>query len=218
MTELSDGMRRLINPWTLTIHVDTQERTQTFPPLIDWLHQLVTPSNNSRGGGGSPATRNIVDAIALDLTIHIQDVTRAWLNEWGVRVSGELKLDLRGYWDKLNTLHNSGAMDADTYEHLASYPDTWAAKVWDLIEPPKTVPIRATECPKCGEAKITNTEGEISDNLTITFRVGHEVTAECRNRECRAVWIGRDGLIQLTRAIGNDIDYDTLMKVVAEMS
>ncbi|MDV3197458.1 MAG: hypothetical protein Q8884_02620, partial [Sweet potato little leaf phytoplasma] len=122
---MSDGLEKLINPWVMTVSVDDGERNQHFPPLIDWLAALVTPSNNSHGGGGSPATRNLVDAIALDLMIHIQDVTRAWLQEWGVKVAGELKLDLRGFWDKLTSLHTSGAMDNDTYEHLASYPDTW---------------------------------------------------------------------------------------------
>lgn len=214
---MSDGLAKLIDPWVMTVTVDGGERTQHFPPLIDWLAALVTPSNNSHGGGGSPATRNLVDAIALDLMIHIQDVTRAWLQEWGVKVAGELKLDLRGYWDKLTSLHTSGAMDNDTYEHLASYPDTWAAKVWDLIEPPKQVPLRSSECPKCGEDKVINQEGETSDNLLITVRVGHQITAECRNRECAAVWIGREGLVELGRAIGVEIDFDTLMEVVAEM-
>lgn len=214
---MSDGLAKLIDPWMMTVTVDGGERTQHFPALVDWLSKLVTPSNNSRGGGGSPATRNLVDAIALDLLIHIQDVTRAWLQEWRVPAAGELKLDLRGFWDKLNILHDSGAMDDDTYEHLASYPDTWASKVWDLIEPPKQVPLRASECPKCGADKVINGEGEASDPILITFRVGNEVTAECRNRECAAVWIGREGLVELGRSIGVEIDFDTLMEVVAEM-
>lgn len=214
---MSDGLNRLIDPWMMTVPVDGGVRTQHFPPLVDWLAALVTPSNNSRGGGGSPATRNIADFGALDLKTHIEDVTWAWLEEWDVRRAGELKLDLRGYWDKLTTLHTSGAMDDDTYEHLASYPDTWAAKIWDLIEPPKQVPLRSSECPKCGESKMVNQDGESSDNLLITLRVGHELTAECRNRECAAVWIGREGLVELGRAIGVEIDFDTLMEVVAEL-
>lgn len=217
MSELSDGMARLIGPWTLTVTVDNQDRQQHFPALVDWLAKLVTPSNNSRGGGGSPATRNLVDAIALDLLMHIQDVTRAWLQEWGVQVAGELKLDLRGFWDRLHALHRTGDIDEYMYERLYAYPDTWAAKVWDLIEPPKQVPLRNTGCPRCDVAKWVNGEGETSDNLVVTARVGHEITAECRNRECAAVWIGREGLIELGRAIGVEIDFDTLTKVVAEL-
>lgn len=215
---MSDGLERLINPWTMTITVNDTERPQHFPPLVDMLHKLVVPSNNSHGGGGAPNTRNLIDPKSLDLLIHIQDVTRAWLQEWKVPAAGEIKLDLRGYWDKLNNLHTSGVMDDDTFEHLATYPDTWAAKIWDLIEPPKQIPLRGTGCPKCGADKVTNAEGEASDNITITFRVGHEPTAECRNTECHAVWIGRTGLIDLGRSIDTDIDVEEIMKVVAEMS
>lgn len=217
MSELSDGMARLIGPWTLTVTVDNHDRQQHFPPLVDMLNGQLAPGMEGGSGGGLPSTRNILDVQSLDLLIHIQDVTRAWLQEWGVQGAGELKLDLRGFWERLNTLHNTGAMDDTTFEHLASYPDTWAAKVWDLIEPPKTVPLRRTECPKCGEGKVTNGEGESTDNLIITFRVGHEFTAECRNRECAAVWIGVKGLQDLGRSIGVEIDIDTLQEAVAQM-
>lgn len=214
---MSDGLAKLIDPWTMAVTVGDGVRTQHFPPLVDWLSKLVTPSNNSHGGGGSPATRNLVDAVALDLRTHIEDVTRAWLDDWGVAIAKELKLDLRGFWDKLTSLHNSGAMDDYTYEHLASYPDVWASKIWDLIEPPKQIPMRTSECPKCGADKVTNGEGETSDNLLITVRAGNEITAECRNVECRTVWVGREKLTDLARAIGLKIDIDKIMEVVAEM-
>lgn len=214
---MSDGLARLISPWTMTVTVGTGERNQHFPPLVDMLKGQLAPGMEGGSGGGLPSTRNILDVKSLDLLIHIQDVTRAWLQEWGVQGAGELKLDLRGYWERLNALHNTGDMDDTTFEHLASYPDTWAAKVWDLIEPPKQVPLRRTECPKCGADKVTNGEGESSDNLTITLRVGHEITAECRNTECLSLWVGREGLVELGRSIGVEIDFDTVMEVVAEM-
>lgn len=217
MIDLSPGMSRLIEPWTLTVTVDDGERTQHFPPLVDMLNGQLVPGMEGGGGGGAPNTRNVLDVKSLDLLIHVQDVTRAWLQEWGTQSAGELKLDLRGFWEKLHTLHDTGDMDTITFEHLESYPDTWAAKVWDLIEPPKQIPLRRTECPKCDAAKITNGEGESTDNLLITFRVGHEFTAECRSKDCGAVWIGRDGLVELGRQVGVEIDVDTLAEVVAEM-
>lgn len=217
MAELSDGLRRLIEPWELTVTVDGGERTQWFPPLVDMLQGQLVPGMEGGTGGGLASTRNILDVKSLDLLMHVQDVTRAWLQEWSVQGAGELKLDLRGFWDRLHALRNTGAIDDTMFEHLESYPETWAAKIWDLIEPPKSVPLRRTECPRCEIAKITNTEGESTDNLLVTFRVGHEFTAECRNPECAAVWIGREGLVDLGRAIGVEIDFDTLMEVVAEM-
>lgn len=214
---MSDGLLKLIDPWVMTVTVDDTVRTQHFPPLVDMLQGQLVPGMEGGGGSGLPSTRNILDVKSLDLLIHIQDVTRAWLQEWGVQGAGELKLDLRGFWDRLNTLHNTGALDDTTFEHLASYPDTWASKVWDLIEPPKTVPLRRTECPKCGADKVINGEGETTDNLLITFRVGHQFTAECRNADCKAVWVGLEGFKELGRSLGIEIDIDTLMEVVAEM-
>lgn len=214
---MSDGLAKLIEPWSMTVAVDDVVRTQTFPPLVDMLRGQLAPGMEGGSGGGLASTRNLLDVKSLDLLIHIQDVTRAWLQEWGVQRAGELKLDLLGFWNRLHVLYSSGAMEDTIYEHLASYPDTWAAKVWDLIEPPKVVPLRRAECPKCHAHKFINAEGEASDNLIVTFRVGHEVTAECRFAECGAVWVGRDGLIELGRAIGIEIDVDALMEVVAEM-
>lgn len=214
---MSDGLNRLINPWTMTVTVDGEERTQHFPPLVDMLQGQLAPGMEGGSGGGLASTRNILDVKSLDLLIHIQDVTRAWLQEWGVQGAGELKLDLRGFWERLNTIHNAGDLDDITFEHLASYPDTWAAKVWDLIEPPKTVPLRRTECPRCGADKVINGEGESTDNLLITVRVGHEIIAECRNPDCASVWVGRERLVELGRSLGVEIDIDTLMEVVAEM-
>ena len=217
MTELSEAMERLINNWNMTVTVGEGERVQGFPPLVDMLHGQLVPGMEGTGGGGAPSTRNVLDLGSLDLLMNIQDVTRAWLQEWGVPSAGELKLDLRAFWDRLHALHQAGGLDATMYDHLAAYPDAWAARVWDLIEPPKRVTLRGTECPRCGEAKTANLEGDLSDALTVTFRVGHEPTAECGALECGAVWIGLSGLIDLGRAVGVEIDVDTLSKLAGSV-
>ena len=203
MTELSEGMHRLINPWHLTITVNNEERAQEFPPLADMLADHVFPnSGKTVGGASAPNTRSVLDVKSLDLLEHITDVTRAWLQEWGVPRAGELKLDLRAFWDRLHALKQSTGVDDPVTDHLAAYPDTWAVNIWDLIEPPVTRPLRNTECPKCGNAKFTNGEGDRADNLLITYRTGHQVTAECRVRECGGVWVGAQGLADLGRELG----------------
>ena len=210
MTELSDGMRRLIEPWELEVTVNGGTRKQSFRPLVDILRALVIPSNNAQGGGGAPNTRNLVDAVSLDLLTHIQDVTRAWLQEWGVQTAGELKLDLRGYWDKLDTLRRTGEIDETTYEHLASYPDTWASRIWDLIEPPLRIPLRGSECPKCSRHKWVNDNQDTTDNLIVLWRDGQEVTAECQWSDCAAIWVGETGLIDLGRALGVEVNMEAI--------
>lgn len=207
MTELSDGMRRLIEPWTLEVTVDDGARTQHFPPLVDMLRGRVAPDSNQSGGGGSAVnTRNVLDVKSLDLLMNIQDVTRAWLQEWRVPVSGELKLDLRGFWDRLGTLHRTDAIDDTTHEHLTAYPDKWAQLIWDQFETPMRVSLRGLECPKCGQGKYANENGDTVDNLVIIWRDGQEPTAECQWRECAAIWVGDTGLEQLGEDAGLEID------------
>lgn len=216
MTELSDAMRRLIEPWTLTVTVDGETREQQFPALVDMLTERITPNSAFGGGGGMASTRNVLDVNSLDMLMHMQDVTGAWLEEWGVIRGGDLKLDLRGYWDRLDTLHRTGVLDDITHDRLAAYPDTWAVKIWDLIDPPLTRPLRGSECPNCGRAKFINDRDDHVDNLIIRWRTGQEVTAECQWRECGAVWVGRDGLLELGRKLGTEFDFEALAEIGAQ--
>lgn len=207
MTVLSDGMRRLIEPWTLTVTVGDAERTQHFPPLVDMLADMVAPSSGRTvGGANDPARKSVINVFALDLRENIEDITQAWLREWGVQIAGELKLDLRGFWDRLHALHDSGALDTTTFEHLVGYADTWGGKIWDQYDPPFTLSLRGIACPKCGESKFTNMNSETVDNLAILWRESQEPTAECQHLECAAIWIGDKGLEDLGEATGMDID------------
>lgn len=223
MTELSDGMRRLIEPWTLEVSVDQRARipwkhwpSPTHPPLVDMLKLRVAPDANQTGGGGSaPNTRNVLDVKSLDLLMHIQDVTRAWLQEWGVPVAGELKLDLRGFWDRLHTLNRTDSIDEYMFERLASYPDTWAINIWDLIEPPMRISLRGLECPRCGNGKFENENGDTVDNMVIVWRDGQEPTAECQHRECKAIWVGDASLESLGDEAGLEIDIVALREARA---
>lgn len=211
MATLSDGLARLIEPWTMEVPVGEGKRLQHFPPLVDMLRAMVAPSSGRTvGGANDPSARSVINVQALDLLEHIQDVTRAWLREWRVQVAGELGLDLRGFWDRLHMLHRTGVLDQDTFEHLAAYPDVWAARIWDQVEPPLTRTLRGSECPKCGVGKVTSGEGESADNLTVTYRRGQEVTAECRAAGCGGIWVGRSGLIELGRALGVELDMTAL--------
>lgn len=203
---MSDGLEKLINPWTLTVRVGNEDRNQHFPPLVDMLRARVVPDGNQNGGGSAVNTRNVLDVKSLDLLENIQNVTRAWLQEWRVTVAGELKLDLRGFWDHLHHLHRTDAIDQVMFERLAAYPDAWAVNIWDLIEPPIRVSLRGLECPRCGHAKFENENGDVVDNLTIVWRDGQEPTAECQVRECAAIWVSDTGLEDLGNEAGLDID------------
>lgn len=203
---MSDGLARLIDPWVMTVTVDGGERTQHFPPLVDMLRARVVPDGNQNGGGSAVNTRNVLDVKSLDLLENIQNVTRAWLQEWGVTVAGELKLDLRGFWDHLHTLHRTEGIEQIMFERLAAYPDAWAVSIWDLIEPPIRVSLRGLECPRCGNGKFENDNGDVVDNLIVVWRDGQEPTAECQVRECGAMWVSDTGLEDLGNEAGLEID------------
>lgn len=207
VTELSDGLARLIEPWTLEVAVADGRRTQHFPPLVDMLRGRVAPDSNQTGGGGSAVnTRNVLDVKSLDLLMNIQDVVRAWLQEWRVPTSGELKLDLRGFWDRLNTLRSTDSIDELTFDHLAAYPDRWAQLIWDLFETPMRVSLRGLKCPRCGNGKYVNENGDTTDNLVIIWRDGQVPTAECQVRDCAAIWVGDVELERLGEDAGLVID------------
>jgi hypothetical protein len=204
---MSDGFNRLVNEWSLEVEVAGEPHIQTFRPLIDELTDMVRPSMNARGGGGLPSTRNLIDVKALDLLTHIQDVTRAWLNEWGVPSRGSTRTDIRRFVYRADTLHYTGVIETPDWERLTSYPDTWASRIWDLLEPPLQRPLRDSPCPRCGVAKAANEGGEILDVLVLEQRYGQEPTAVCRAGDCTAVWVGAEGLKSLGRELG--IVFDT---------
>jgi hypothetical protein len=208
---MTDGFNRLVNEWTLRVDVDGEPVDQVFQPLIDELAALVNPSKNSRGGGGLPSTRNILDVKALDLLMHIQDVTRAWLQEWGIAGAGNTKSDIIRFKGMADNLHNTQSIETADWERLSAYPDTWAARIWDLLEPPMQRPLRDSPCPRCGTAKTTNEIGETIDALVLEQRYGQAPTAVCRAGECTGTWVGEDGLKSLGRELGIEFNTDALI-------
>ena len=208
---LTEAIMRLIFPWTLTIDVDGEQRQQQFEPLIDML-AAGAPGMENTGGGTLPSMRSAIDMKSLDLMIHIEDVVRGWVLSWQTPTSGNLKHDLALFWRLLHEQHQAGIIDQDTYERLHAYPDTWAERIWDLREPPKLVALRAADCPECGHGKLVTPDGDLTDPLLITIRLGREPVAECRH--CGYVWVSRDGLVTLGRALGCEIDVETLTEAL----
>lgn len=215
MTDLSESMARLIQPWTITIPVNDEHRPQEFPALVDMLAGRVFPDANFNGGSGMPSQRNVLDVKSLDLLTHITDVTRAWLNEWGIPTSKTLSADLRAFWDHLHVLHQSEGVDALTYENLAAYPDVWAVRIWDLIEPPMKHTFRGVECPRCGRARWTTPAGDVTDSILLVWRDGQEPSVECQWEDCVAIWVGEPGLLELGREIGEEVNVEALQEARA---
>lgn len=216
---MNDAMKRLTEPWTITVTLDERARipyagvsVREFPPLIDMLRGHVTPdTGKTMGGANDPSARSVLDIKSLDLLMHIEDVVRAWLGEWRIPTA-DIRDDLRAFWERLEALHRASDIDQIVYEGLAALPDVWAVRIWDLIEPPQRLTLRETACPRCDRAKITNGDGEISDNLLILWRDGQEPTAECQWADCAAIWVGEEGLKALGRELGVEFNIEAIME------
>jgi hypothetical protein len=206
---------RLTNNWTLVIdkRETGKELHQDFPPLLDMLATMVRPNMERTGGGSSAATRNLIDTKALTLLMHIEDVSRAWLIEWGIKVTGDRKADVAAYSERANTLHRTGVITETDWLRLTSYPQTWVGRIWDLIEPPMQIPLKEAECPKCGRAKWINENDEHVDNILASYRDGGEVQAECRWNDCDGYWVGPRQLRELGFHVGATVDDDALREM-----
>jgi hypothetical protein len=187
---------RLVLPWNMSVKVEERYQTQQFPPLIDMLGQMVaTGMEHARGGSADPSARLPVATNALDLLMHIEDTTNAWVAEWTGARPRNLK---RG----VVLLYLHAAMRGS---ELIDYPARWATQIWELHEPPLRVSLRSARCPGCGRSRW----GEV-DNLLITIRDG-ELHAECRWQDCGKTWQGAESVKSLGRALGIEFNADALM-------
>jgi hypothetical protein len=215
---LPESVHRLVNPWVyvLTPKEAGAYKPQDFPPLLDMLATIVTPSKNSRGGGKDASTRSILDVKALDLLMHIQDVVRGWLREWSIR-SDELRADVLTFHERLETLWRTAQIAESEYLRLRGYLDRWAGQIWDLVEPPLQIVLRDATCPVCDRAKWINENEEWVDNLLVSYRDGGDVQAECRWRSCTGLWVGQRALRELGFHIGATSDEEALREMGAEV-
>lgn len=215
MTDLPESVGRLVDPWVLVL--TPQEagsyRAQEFPPLLDMLAGLVVPGMEKMGGGSSPETRNLVDVKSLTLLMHIQDVVRAWLFEWGVPSARDLKGDVRLFHGRLEALYRGHSIAQTDYLELTRKLEVWAPQIWELVEPVKRVPIRKAACPVCGRDKWVNDAGEHSDNLVITYSDGGAPIVQCQWGDCATTWEGGESLVALGRRLELTLDEDVLLEM-----
>lgn len=214
--ELSNPVHRLTQPWVLVLNPAEAGtyKPQDFPPLLEMLQGMVTPnSGKTRGGANDPAARSVIDVKALDLLTAIEDTTRAWLHEWRQPVTRTITTDVQTFYRHLETLWRTAGISESEYVGLSESPERWARAIWDLIEPPLQVPLRATSCPRCGRSKWVNEHGEWVDNLLVSYRAGDEVVALCRWRSCGASWTGPRELRELGFSLGVQADEATLTEM-----
>lgn len=176
--------------------------TVIHPPLLEQLHQRVTPSTgNDAGSKSSPRERNMVDSAALYEYAKMSSAIWDWCRMAGATVDKKPVDDLRR-WYIAHTSHTD--RDDDWYTRELR---RWEGVIRNKLEPPKQVEIQAA-CPVCGPDPWVDGEGSRQPNrLWLEYRLdldgkpSNERTT-CRNPNCNAVWEGEESMKEL----GEELD------------
>jgi hypothetical protein len=81
----------------------------------------------------------------------------------------------------------------DDEVHLLELCDIWAGKIRDLLEPPKRVPVRGGQCPRCREYQVlgTDLDGQrVYQPCLLAHMSENPVRVECLG--CGGTWYSLD--------------------------
>jgi hypothetical protein len=156
------------------------------PPLLQMLERAIaSDTSGASGSGGGTRSGAPVDVIALTLWTEIsQCVGEHWpyrgdLSRAGVPLSERLVI-----W----TQHLAGSTSE---VHLLEMCLYWRKSIRDLLEPPKSIPLRGHQCPKCRKfwAASLDSDGRMTWIPAILVHLSEDpVRAECRS--CDGEWRG----------------------------
>lgn len=175
--------------------------TVEHPPLLEQLHQSVTPSTgNDAGSKSSSWDRNMVDSGALFEYAKMSSAIWDWCRIVGAKVDKRPVDDLRRWY----VAHISHAVRED--EWYIRELRRWESVIRNKLEPPKTLEITAP-CPVCGPEPWVDADGESRPNrLWMEYRLdvnGKPVNARtmCRNPDCNTIWDGEGAMEELGKEL-----------------
>lgn len=194
--ELSKAVALLTSPHTRTVDgVCGME-----PALLDLLEVAIKTdtSGASGSGGGSARAGAPVDVNALSIWQSIYGtVGEFWPGK------GDLSHARMRLVDRLTWWTSTVAGTADEV-HLLEMCDYWAGQIRDLLEPPKRVPIRGGQCPRCKEYQVLGTDPDgqrVYQPCLLAHLSEDPVRVECRG--CGGTWYGSTQLQLLELALTN---------------
>ncbi|KUF07171.1 hypothetical protein [Leucobacter sp. G161] len=217
MTDTARAVERLTQ--THTVHLDGAE--YECAPLLEQLRDAISSSMGGGSGGGGGAGGNLINAEALGLWQHIEDIARAWLNEWRLPHAGDLINVVPRFAQATQAQHAAGAIDDDMRDELDAAFGKWIYRIEDLFDPPHQKELTAP-CPSCGErhhlSQEKDKQGRVIETrqlaaVTIPVKRGRAVIAECRC--CGAMWSTETELVALAEAMGIEVDVVALRALAA---
>jgi hypothetical protein len=185
---LSQAVALLTRPHERTVG----EHTGQEPALLDLLEVAIksdTSGASGEGTSGSSTPGNPVDVNALHIWQTIYTCVGEFWPGKGQLVHAHLPLKARLEW------WTSSIAGTENEVHLEEMCDYWAGLIRDLLEPPKRVPIRGGQCPRCKEHQVlgTDPDGQRVYQPTLLAHMSESpLRVECR--ACGGTWYSLDML------------------------
>lgn len=159
------------------------------PALLDLLEVAIKTdtSGASGNGGGSSRAGGPVDVNALSIwqSIH-QVVAEFWPGKGQLQYAHMRLIERLTWW-------TSTVAGTDDEVHLLEMCDVWTKQIRDLLEPPKRVPLRGGQCPRCKEYQVLDNDldgNRVYQPCLIAHLSENPVRVECR--ACGGTWYSLD--------------------------
>lgn len=182
---LSQAVYLLARPHERTVG----ELTGQEPALLDLLELAIKTdtSGASGNGGGSTRAGGPVDVNALSIWQGISDVVAEfWPGKGQLQYAKMHLIDRLTWW--------AGTVAGTENEgHLTELCGIWAGKIRDLLEPPKRVPVRGGQCPRCREFQVLGTDLDgknVYQPCLLAHMSENPIRVECRG--CGGTWYSLD--------------------------
>lgn len=190
------SLAEVVHELTAT-HIRTVgELTGPEPALLQMLERAIASDTSGASGGGSSTRRGApVDVIALTLWTEIsQCVGEHWPHRGDLAMAGTPLIERLVIW-------TSSLAGTDQEVHLLEMCRYWQRSIRDLLDPPKSIPLRGHQCPDCRKFWVASLDpdgGMVWQPAILVHLSEDPVRAECRS--CDAVWRGGE-LVELGAAV-----------------
>lgn len=192
--ELSKAVVVLTRPHTHT----TQGITGVEEGLLVQLERAIGSDQGRGSVSGVSGASGVLNLSALELW---QAITATVAEFWPGR--GDLARAKTHLVPRLQQWTEQVA-GTDSEVHLLEMCDYWAQAIRDLLDPPKRVPIRGGQCPRCKEHQVlgTDPDGQRVYQPCLLAHISEDpVRVECLG--CGGTWYGNTQLALLELALTN---------------
>lgn len=177
----------------------TEAGAVEWPPLLVWLEESITRASGRRGssaGAGLPLNTD-----ALQLATNLRQRARLMGQALCLPLTGGMVADTIALWGKAQDERSGGRIDDEQWEHITYEFPSWVTRIEELDDRPRSMELTVA-CPRCELRWVEDDGGERHAAVSIEFRDSEAPTAECRNTDCGAIWVGWADVARLGYTVG----------------